>query len=67
MFNTVRYVAVSLLLIVLAGAAFVVAATNGFSAVGIVALIGALAATAVALSYYLSVRTKRHGATPIPR
>ena len=67
MFNTARYFGVTLVLIVLAGIGFVFAATHGVTAAGILGLIGALLASAVAFSYYLSVRTKRNGATPIAR
>lgn len=67
MFNTARYLGVTLVLVVLAGIGFVFAATSASTLARILGLVGALLAAAVAFSYYLSVRTKRSGATPIPR
>jgi uncharacterized membrane protein len=65
-FNATRYYAVVLVLMVLAGIGVAYVATRGWTTAGLLGLCGALVATAVALSYYLSVRTKRRS-TPIPR
>jgi len=65
--NVARYLAITLVLIVVAGGGVALVLTRGRSAAGVAGLVAALVAAAVAFSYYLSVRTKRRGATPIPR